>query len=88
MTPRDATLVVRKYHQRDYKDWRRAAYITVSYANANRKKKGKIHRLDTIMPPWESLITGPKGKEKLKRSKTEAAIKQAEERYIKFYGKR
>lgn len=88
MTPRDTNLVVRKYHQRDYKDWRRAAYIAVSYANVNRKKKSKVHKLDTIMPPWETLIAGSKGKENLKRIKTDEAIKRADERYIKFYGKK
>lgn len=88
MTPRDATLVVRKYHQRDYKSWRRAGYIAVSNANIHRKKKNKVYRLDTIMPPWETLMSGSGDKESLKRVRTEEAIKRAEERYNKFYGKR
>lgn len=89
MTPRDTMLVVRKYHQRDYKDWRRAGYIAVSNANIHRKKKSKVYRLDSIMPPWETLMSGGSGdKEKLKRVRIEEAIRRAEKRYNKFYGKR
>lgn len=83
MTPRDAVLVIRKYHQRDYKDWRRAAYIVVNHANLFSKKK---YKLDRIMPPWESAIAGPDDKAALKQKRTEAATKRAEERYQQFYG--
>lgn len=84
MTPRDAILVIRKYYQRDYGEWRRAGYLAVNYANLHLKKKDWVS-LDKIMPPFDKLDATPEDKVALKERRTQEAIERADKRVKEFY---